>query len=362
MPSLAHTPYPTPYSFTSGADEYYFGLLTNAKWLTTGATNPPQPWEWSPLTGTGQWARPNEADGVPRPNVGAAKAFFVMGGDDNGFNSGNPGIPETDPPTWGRVGINAVTSAVASGGWDGIDWDDELTPGGRGFNLPNAATVVNTIAPKASIWTPIAGSGTTGNWQFDNTVYMIKNSKARERGGREGSVFVVVLPTAAIHPRHTQPLLLSHTHTHTQLAAVNLMAYAAGMYNPNAPHASWVLGNMKNMPNWINQLEAAGIPRTAMRMGLSTVVYVPGTSGNTQPIVDANGNVDPDGRRSVELWLDLVTGTNNEFFPDKSYVGKPLGGVFVWNRDGPAGTPIPKAYLALIDARLGTSLLAASMA
>lgn len=139
------------------------------------------------------------------------------------------------------------------------------------------------------------------------------------------------------------------------------MAYAAGMYNPNAPHASWVLGVMRNVPNWISQLEAAGISRKAMRMGLSTAVFVPGYSGATKPIVDANGNIDPDGRRSVELWLDLVTGTDNAFFTDKSYVGKPLGGVFVWNRYGPAGDPIPKAFLSLIDARLGTSLLAASL-
>jgi hypothetical protein len=198
-------------SFTPGADEYYLGLLTNFYWGATGveapASTPPPAYRWSPFGAptTDPISRVPQAytaggDNVVKPAIpGAERVMFVLGGDDGQFGRthGNPGIPlPAQSQAGGRVTTAAVLGGLVNNGWDGIDWDDELTSTageGKGFNLAEAATVMRQSAAKHHVWTPIAGSG-KDFWQWQNTHTMIQSA-----GGA--------------------------------LGGINIMAYAGGMYN-----------------------------------------------------------------------------------------------------------------------------------
>ena len=176
--------------YVKGADDYYLGLLTNSFWATTGAltpaTTPPPAYQWSPINGAGTpYTRPL-GDSVPKPVIpGAERVMFVLGGDDNNFGNsqGNPGVPQTSPPTWGRVTIDALSTALTAGQWDGIDFDEEITSiaaGKRtqsgidkGINLVNAAALINANPQKTAIWTVIAGDG-KDSWNFQNMAQMIQ--------------------------------------------------------------------------------------------------------------------------------------------------------------------------------------------
>ena len=314
-------------SFTPGADEYYLGLLTNSLWgATGGATGAPPAYQWSPLAGTKEFNRP-KGDAVKKPLIpGADKVVFVLGGNDYDFGKkmNNPGVPTSGgSSSWGRVSVDSLKQSLNNQGWDGIDWDEELTsPRGPayGYNLSNAALVINGTPDKHHIWTPMAhGDPTPNNWMWKNLKSVIGSAKSNIDG-------------------------------------VNLMGYYDAMWRTAG--GGWESEMYQSIPRWIKAIADTGYDLKKVKIGLHTHIN---TSAGAKDIVDANGNWNEDGRKALGLYLDLVTGTKNSYFKDQSYVGKQLGGVFVWNRynaepDLKNQKPIPKPILELIDSRLGTSL------